>query len=1228
VVVSATDVRRRDSSSDDAARPRRDPHATVDAPVPEFPGYGIRGELGRGGMGVVYRAFDERRGEVVALKTLLWGDPAALYRFKQEFRGFADLSHRNLVSLHELVSDGRAWFFTMELVEGAPFLEWVREERERLRPALAQLLDGLAALHASGRVHRDVKPSNVLVAKDGRVVLLDFGLAAELAADGLHRSTKTHVLGTVAYMSPEQAMGRPVSSASDLYSVGVMLFEALTGRLPFEGDAVQMLVDKRTKEPPRAAAVASDVPADLDALCAELLSRDPSKRPTSDDVRVRLSASAAPAAARAAAEPSRTLVGRAPHLASLTRALDALARRRPVVALVHGASGMGKSALVQCFVDDVAVPRGAVVLSGRCYERESVPYKAVDSAMDALARHLARLPRLEAAALLPRDIATLTRLFPVLRRADAVASAPQTAVDIVDPAEIRRRAFAALRELLARISDRAPLVIWADDLQWGDTDSADLLTAVLRPPEAPALIFVGSYRREDAAASPFLSAALRTTEGFADRVEIAVDPLPEADAAALAARLVGGDAERAAAVAREARGSPFFVHELAEFGAETGGADVSLDDAIAARVARLDDDARTLLETVAVAGGPVSLDAAVHAAGVRSGERAAVAALRAGRLVRMKGAGADSHVDTYHDRVRETILARLPAETLRERHRRLGLSLEMTQSADPESLAVHFDGGGDAARAAHHYEAAAVAAVQSLAFGHAARLFAKAIDLGAHEGAARRTLLRRRADALAAGRRGAQAAQCYLEASEGAPFTEAADLRRRAAEEFLTSGRIDQGLEMAREALAGLGIHLARNRRVMLASILLRLAWFRVRGLGFRPRRPEDIDPEELERLDVMWALHSALSHVSPIVGLELALRHLQAALRCGESSRAQVAALYAQCIDTSLSLRHSIEQVIERTRAIRTSSDAPHAIAWSDFAVAFTAYHLGSWRTSVEYAETGSRAFRDTCAGKAADLNVATMYRMWALSYLGDLPTLGAAVREALADADERSDLFLAMAARTRLSYLLHLAAGDPDAALAEIRDALAEWNRPQVDLPRYWAFFARNEIALFRGDGDSVIDAMDAEARSFRRERHLDFPIIANEMSVVRARAALSAAFRRPPGSKRSRLLRTARSDARRLLRSRAPYAPLWGRLVEAGIAAVEGRDADAAAAYEASERELSASDTFLHAAAALRRRGELTGGDAGRALVAESERRMRERGIVNPARWADMYAPGVRP
>ncbi len=429
-------------------------------------GFEVLEYLGGGGMGDVYRARQVGTNRLVALKTIRGEltSPEQAARFKQEFRRLVDVTHPNLVSLHELFWDSQPWFFTMELVEGVSFLEHVRPGRqggplpadrvEVLRTALRQLAAGVAALHQSGKLHRDLKPSNVLVARpEGRVVILDFGLATEMDRDGQHQSSEDRLLGTIPYMAPEQAACSAVSGASDWYSVGVMVYEALTGRLPFIGPPLQILQDKQTREPPPPRDLASEVPADLDALCVDLLRREAGARPSGEEVLRRLGPTTEPGAS--VRPPSTTLatgnslIGRQRHLALLNGAYQQTRQGQTIRVYLRGGSGAGKTALLQTFLDRLHAEGEAVVLAGRCYESESGPYKAVDAVIDALAKFLKRLSPLQAEVYLPRDVQSLFRIFPILGQIRVVAEPVRQPVQFPDQRELRRQAFASLRELLA-----------------------------------------------------------------------------------------------------------------------------------------------------------------------------------------------------------------------------------------------------------------------------------------------------------------------------------------------------------------------------------------------------------------------------------------------------------------------------------------------------------------------------------------------------------------------------------------------------------------------------------------------------------------------------------------------------------------------------------------------------------------------------------------------------------
>jgi eukaryotic-like serine/threonine-protein kinase len=758
--------------------------------------------IGAGGMGVVYEAFDRERQERVALKTLREFDGGALYRFKQEFRSLSEILHPHLVSLYELVGEGDRWFFTMEFVEGAvDLLTYLRgrtddeggatsssastiggpDSHDRLRdladgspveshaprreqdprPAVAldfnrirdvfrQLATGVGVLHAAGKLHRDLKPSNVLVTPRGRVVILDFGLVADLAEDapdkldpqaqspgprGVYHTTENALMGTIAFMSPEQAARAPLTPASDWYAVGVMLYQVLTGSLPFEAPAADVLERKQQVDGPAPSQIVADIPSDLDALARVLMRRDPDQRPIAAEILSILGSAATSAAIDVMPD---LFVGRATHLRALEECYGEMRAGHTVVCHVSGASGAGKSTLLSRFLGGLAGTE-AVVLHGRCYEQESVPYKALDSLIDSLAQYLSTLDRDDVRAMSPPHVAELTRVFPVLARVPALAGARIASPIGGDLRSIRGYALASLRFLFGELSRTRPLVLCIDDLQWGDLDSAALVADLVKGPGAPPLLVLLSYRSEYLESSPCVRALQLAEPGAHEYVErrIDVDVLAPEDTRALAEVLLGAFAEPSRRqdavewVVRESGGRPFFVEELVAH-LQSGAAVRSrpdLDDVLWDRVTRLPDVSRRLLEVIAIAGRPVQVRDAQTAALLPALPPDVVAGLRADRLVRTTGRTLHDQIETFHDRIRESITAHLAPGERRRYHAALALTLEQAGHADAETLAAHFEGADEPARASGCYAQAAAEAVQVLAFERAETLFRRAAVL-------------------------------------------------------------------------------------------------------------------------------------------------------------------------------------------------------------------------------------------------------------------------------------------------------------------------------------------------------------------------------------------------------------------------------------------------------------------------------------------------------------------
>ncbi|MCA9676451.1 MAG: AAA family ATPase, partial [Myxococcales bacterium] len=649
--------------------------------------------IGGGATGDVYEAIDRERDARVALKALRNLQAHAVTRFKREFRALQDVDHPNLVAMNELIEERGELFLTMEMVDGVDFLTWVVADPARLRPALIELCRGLGALHARGKIHRDVKPSNVLVTAEGRVVVLDFGLLAD--AEQGDTWTGQAIVGTPQYMAPEQAAGQPPGPAADWYAVGVMLFEVLTGRLPYEGPLMKILLDKQRDEPPDPEGLAPGAPPDLLALCRSLLRFDPDQRPTGGAILRRLGRAPTgrpvPAAATSLSmTQSAPFVGRDAELAVLADALAACsAHDRPEAVLIEGSSGVGKTTLMRAFsrgLDD-----GVAVLSGRCYERESVSYKAFDGVLEDVARLLSRLEPADAAAMLPLHAAQLAQVFPALKRVKAFADAPPSRGAPVDSRELRDRVFGALRELLIRLARGRRIVLALDDLQWADEDSLALLAELLRPPEAPPLLLAATMRPP---ADGHAAAAQRIREVCPQVRTIALGPLDDAAARELAQLLVAVHGLTGAVdldlLSREAAGHPLLLDELVRHAADAGaapGAALRLEDAVAARVDALEPEARRLAELVAFAGHPLYQETLARAADVAP-ERVGrlVSALRLANLVRTGGARAALTVEPSHDRVRAAIAARLASDTHAELHRVLAVAIEGSPQPGQEAI--------------------------------------------------------------------------------------------------------------------------------------------------------------------------------------------------------------------------------------------------------------------------------------------------------------------------------------------------------------------------------------------------------------------------------------------------------------------------------------------------------------------------------------------------------------
>lgn len=1243
----------------------------------ELGGHGrfvVRRRLGAGAYGVVYEAHDRERRLDVAVKRLHHVQPTAIYRFKQEFRQLADLSHPNLVQLHELLSDGQRWFFTMELVPGVPLLAWVRPgtdrsaetdgsansrptealgegeqaailsrsaasaswsgplgalDETRARESFRQLAEGVLALHGAGKLHRDLKSQNVLVTPEGRVVLLDFGLVHELGAppargrDAIERD----IVGTPLYMAPEQGAGGTLTEAVDWYAMGVMLYRALTGEYPFEGRALEVIVAKQTRDAPRLAAREASLPRDLATLTDALLTRAPQGRPTGREVLSCLGPSR-PLPEVTTPRGERPFVAREAELADLLHAYAETRRGRGVTVFVHGPSGVGKSALVARLLAELARTREPpLVLAGRCYSRESLPYKAIDGVIDALARHLADLPAAEVDAIVPPHVGELAALFPVLRRVRAVERESAANVALPDPIERRRRAFGALRELLTRLASRTPVVIFIDDLQWGDVDGAQALAQVMQAPEPPPLLLLGSYRSEEADTSPFLRAIDALEDPASPRtLRMPLAPLSPEESYALALSLVADGTDdaraRASVIARESRGSPLFLEQLVAAQAE-GRAAPTLAEVVLARIDALPEDARRVLEVLAVAAQPVEAEVVREVAGVASLNAPAVRTLTTARLVRTRQTHGREMLEPYHDRIRETAAAHVTTRSEPEIHRRLAAALEATGRADAERLATHYRAGGDSARAFVLYRTAAEKAVTALAFDRAASLFRTALEV-APPGEPVGPLHVAVGDALRHAGRGAEAARAYVAAAEIVTGDEVHELRRLAAEQLLYSGHVDEGQKLLDGVLHAAGLSFPKSSTTALLSFFARRAQLRLRGLSFTSRPAGSAPREKQFALDACWSVAIGLAMTEPIHAGIFQSLHMLLALETGDVERVARAFAVEVPFSATSGMRSRARTAMLSRRAKELAAEVgdTRLDGLLTSSLSGAAWLEGRWLDAIELAERADRILRTSCTGVAWEIDSTGVVLFDCLWRAGRWGEVAARYPDVLADARVRGDLFAETYFLVKFAAMTRLAQDEPAAASEELRRAIGRWTKSRFQLLHFWELHGHVETDLYRGQGAAAKARVDGSVAAVRGSLLLQLELYRISWVHLRGRAAVAGAMQ-AAAKDRERSLAEALSHAKALRKEGVTWADGLGALVEAGARATAGDREGARRALADAEASLERSAMSLHAAAARARRAELDG-DA--MAIERAHAEVAARGVRAPDRIIDVLAPGL--
>lgn len=965
--------------------------------------YEVLHELGMGGAGAVFLVRDRETGEQLALKRLQRLDQKSVQRFKREFRSLAHVHHPNLIRLYDLGRAPNGWFLTMEYVRGRSLSEELLAAHNvhatraiaandqgsdaafvaRVIDLFEQLASGIRAIHQAGMLHRDLKPSNVIVAHDGRVVLLDFGLVRDID-EGSHQVTQDGtVSGTPAYMAPEQACAEPLSEASDWYAFGVMLYEMLSGQLPIEGRDIPTLLHRKLTEEPASMPDDPSIPASLRRLCMQLLRRDPKERPSGDQVVATLSELKPAQEPRlrtvseelvtdlAVSAATAPLFGRERELAQLREASERSRLFETVVVHVRGTSGAGKSALVEHFLDssELTGRDDVLVLRSRCYEREAMPFKALDGAIDALVSHVSRLDSVTAAHQLPGGLADLIRVFPVFERLPIVTKLMRDRMS-EDATTARQRAEQALKELIERIASQRQVIIWIDDLQWGDLDSASVIESWLKHPMQTQLMLVFSYRSEEIGTSPCLKVLLDPKLNAPNPVAIDLQPLSDRSVRELCSERLSlrssAPPRLVDRIVHEARGNPFLAQQLVSLAlakqarGETDLENLSMEELVLRTVAMLSPEARALLNVLAIAGQPLAPGRALSAARVVHDARSHIHALQTLRLVRTRIVSGQRWIEVYHDRVREGVQALMTPEERTLHNTRLLRVLERAHPIDPDWLHELAMGAHEAGLAYRYGLLAAERAHASLAFERAAELYARCLSLS-EQGAKNVDLWVKLAIALARCRRGAEAAQAYLQAAELAEPSAQPPLLRYAASHLLRSGRFEEGEQLVQRVLAALGVNVPESELGLIAAVGWERAQIALRGYKVKPHKNPEVAARLLRMAELYGTLAVETQLYAPVRSAWFQARAMRFALDCGDAaSIARVMCLEAalECISGTPRAARKAAELFARAKEIAKTCDNDDLTVEVLTGQALAAMFLGRPLEVLEHSDAANRTY------------------------------------------------------------------------------------------------------------------------------------------------------------------------------------------------------------------------------------------------------------------------------
>jgi len=610
--------------------------------------YAILKKLGEGGKGVVYKARDTVLNRVVAIKMLksAVATEEAYSRFMREAQAVAKLNHPNIVSIYDIGKEDEKQFFVLEFVDGMSLRELMRtypEGKCDFQTVLRMGMDICGALqyaHSQGVLHRDIKPENILITQEGTVKLMDFGLAKMLGEPSI--TQEGIIVGTVAYVAPEIALGKGADARSDLYSFGAVLYETVTGKPPFSGeDPVKIIFSHIHDYPVSPGRLNPKVPQALADCIMKLLEKEHGKRYQTAEDLLRVLRDIAESFLREVLVPSHKpivvpsprpsmvretqLIDRVEEMGLLREAVDRAVRGEGGLVFLHGEAGIGKTRLTK-ELGAYAHLRGMQVLYGRCpalFRMDGVPpYILWNEVIKNYLEFCTSEQLYKVIGYYPGEVC---KLVPEIKQ--KLGTIPPSIP--ISPESERNRLFEAVSQFVTNISKETPLLVVLDDLQWTDQSSLLLLHYLARGVYRESLVLLGAYRETDIDERHPLPPVLRELNRERLLQSVPLKHMSFDDVSEMIKQILEQDdvpREFCELVYGKTRGNPFFVEEVIKslkeeeiIYREKGKWKIkevakiefpeTVKSVIKARVSRLDDECQNVLTLASFVGNDFSFEA-------------------------------------------------------------------------------------------------------------------------------------------------------------------------------------------------------------------------------------------------------------------------------------------------------------------------------------------------------------------------------------------------------------------------------------------------------------------------------------------------------------------------------------------------------------------------------------------------------------------------------------------